>query len=480
MTQLKKNCEDKSILIPVNNHLSFKILELCNRLSKENNTISTIAVCSPKFYKSNVQKFSDLGIEPKLLSISSVNDFQNRSLGALSSLKSSSEMKQEGNSRIKAWLRSVVSTVIFSSSLFFYLRELLIRFRLKAHIRIARDLFEGLNPTVVFSLSDRSHDYVESSLLYVARKKGIKIILPYIANFSIQSAIEYRSDNANKILAEFSTFSPFSLYKLKSYFVLKEQVISKCFFQAPFNLNAHKTVGTLSKYPWWVGNGISDIVCVDSVLTAKKYKVNKVDPSKLTITGHIDYDLVFSSMLNKESIKSKLMKSYDLVLSENILVLSMPQYAEQGFIAYEDHWVEIETLLSQCQLAEYNLLVSLHPRQDRAKYEYLEKKYSCRILSEPLAEIIAVADIFVAANSNTLIWSVLCGIPAISVMSPTEYLYSHLSSVLHVERNKDVYRAIGEMNSFSQVNRQYDWLELSREKVFDGKVAHRFLKLVES
>ena len=194
MTQLKENCEDKSILVPVNNHLSFKILELCRRLSKENKLISIIAVCSPGFYQCNVQKFSALEIEPKLLSISSVSDFQSRSLGALYSLKSRSEMKLEENSRIKAWLRSAVSNVIFSNSLFFYLRELLIRFRLKAHIRIARDLFDELNPTVIFSLSDRSHDYVESSLLYAARKKGIKIILPYVANFNIREYLSEAND----------------------------------------------------------------------------------------------------------------------------------------------------------------------------------------------------------------------------------------------------------------------------------------------
>jgi len=280
-------------------------------------------------------------------------------------------------------------------------------------------------------------------------------------------------------MSELCPFQPFSFYKLWSYVRLRHQIYRGIFFQAPFILNASKRSSILSRYPWWTGNGLSDVVCVDSEHTRLQYERHQVPKEKIAVLGHVQYDRVFISHQQRSSIRQALRRQYSLDEEKALLILSMPQYAEQGYVSWEEHWQDINAIVGNISEAGQNLLLSVHPRSDVSQYRYLEQAFGCRILTQPLADVIGAADVFLASNSSTFVWSALCGIPAVAVKSPVRFLYEHLTSVLQVDDSQQLTASIKSLLSGPAIDFSHDWDLLSRGLVFDGKYKDRFRLLLE-
>ena len=118
---------------------------------------------------------------------------------------------------------------------------------------------------------------------------------------------------------------------------------------------------------------------------------------------------------------------------------------------------------------------------DRSKYKFLENQNNCKILNEPLSDVLPTADMFIAGFSSTIIWSVLCGIRTIIVDTANLRLkiYDFLKSVKTVNKEKDLKKTF--INFLhSDVNFDEDWISLSRHEVFDGKVLLRYINLIKN
>ena len=330
----------------------------------------------------------------------------------------------------------------------------------------------------MITLSDRSHDYVEASTLWVGRRNGIPIIIPFMSHYDIDSALEYRRGPDGKTDPELLPFWPPSPYKWISWLRLRRQMHKGIFFQPPYLLNANRRAGTLSRYPWWVGHGLSDIVCVDSRHTAEKFQRHGVDPRKIAVTGHLAYDRVFKGACQRKTLKSDLFEKYSLDATRPLLVLSMPQYAEQGYMDWQEHWREIDAIMAGLCAVNANLLISLHPRSDRAAYRHLAEKFPCRFAEEALADIIGAADLFAASNSSTFNWAALCGVPSIAVKSPVRLLYDYLQTVHPVYDSGRIAVEAARILQNTPPSFEADWETLSRDHVFDGRFNLRFLELL--
>ena len=147
-------------------------------------------------------------------------------------------------------------------------------------------------------------------------------------------------------------------------------------------------------------------------------------------------------------------------------------------MSWDEHWGKIYRIIKGIEGVSQNLLLSVHPRSEIDRYQHLEDHFNCRILAEPLSEIIGVADVFIASNSTTLVWAVLCGVPVISCWSPVEFMYEHLKSVLHIPNSENLTDAIGEILLSKYQDPLVDWKILSREEVFDGKFSQRFYAIL--
>lgn len=473
------------ILVIVNNHNSIGIVDFCINLKTVEKEIDVMAVCDSNMEAANAKYFNERGIEREVVQLSKNGGNEKKRFSVVNGAKELEQKTQNCNDKEKSinpfkFIALKLVNLAFSSSLFNFAREKSICFKLKKQKINALKLLKETKPDIVLSLSDRSHDYIESSVLWAARKYGIKVLLPYVAQYDIDAALKYRVKSDGKPLPELRPFWPFSIYKTVSYLQLRDQVYKGFFFQAPYILNANKKNGTLSAYPWWVGNGISDIVCVDSEYTAKKYISHKVKGDKIVVVGHISYDKVYRSYSNREDVKSSLFEKYSLEKEKKLIVLSMPQYAEQGYISWEEHWDEINSMMKEVSLSDNNLLVSIHPRSDVNEYLFIQKKYKCRIIDEPLSDVIGTADLFLASNSTTFVWAVLCGVPSIALMSPVPFLYKHFESIRPTGSNDELSTLINDVLNSLKTSFEKDWELLNKKEVFDGRFNERFLQLIHT
>jgi len=472
------------LLIVVNNHNSFSILDLCIQLRKYDPTISYETVCSPEFFQVNCDRFERRSIRPILLGpktgLAADAEFKYETSLTAVIWRIFHRVKNCRNGSVRSQLVKFMFNILLQTSVYSILREFRIYKRLKNSQQIGVALIKKLSPDIVMSLSDRTHDYIEGSMLWAAKSSGIPVVLPYVAQFDIDAAIEYRKRPDGTPFPELNSRSSFSLYKLYSRTRLKNHVYRDIFFQEPFILNAAKRADVLSSYSWWVGNGISDIVCVDSEYTYGKYVANKVPEKKIRIVGHVNLDSVYQSFCNRSQIRERLQKKYSLNPNKSLLVLSVPQYAEQGFMSSSEHWKEVNSIIQNITNADKNLLLSVHPRCNVDEYKFLEELYNCRILSESLADVIGASDLFLASNSTTFIWSILCGIPTIGIYSPVPFLYENFSSIIQVGDSKMLPIVIGQALSQTSFDYTPDWKKLSREIVFDGKYIERFAQILKS
>jgi len=347
-------------------------------------------------------------------------------------------------------------------------KEIIFSIRLRKCKEQAKKVLEEIQPISIFSYSDRTSDYLESSILSQAKKLGINVTLPYVANWAGEAAFKLRTDENGKIFPEFRASPYRSLYHFYSYFRLRTQILNKCYLFPPYILNAHKRNGTLSNYNWWVGNGCSDLVCVNSSYAKKTYLENKVPREKIQIVGDAAISEIYKSYTNSKVLKDNLCEKYNLDPNLKFVILTMPQQAEQGYLNWEKHWQDVNFLVKTLSSIDINLLISLHPRQNKNEYLFLKERFKAVIVDEPLSTTIGVADLFLASNSGTMIWSILCGVPTINFDFNLDFhLYDYLDSLIRVKDyetfNQQVKKLIFEQ---SQIDFTTDWYELSRDIVF--------------
>ena len=461
------------ILVILNNHNCISLLRLCLKIKDSyKKDVSIIGMC---LTSSLAEKFhsilSNESINYKILSKNSVDDLN---------FSDKSNYTPKNNTFWISKFKKILNSTIFNSTIFYKFREMIISHNLKLYKKTTKNYFSQNNVTAVLSMADRTHDYIESSILYNARLLKIKVILPYIAHYDIKSALIYRKNKNGEISSEFNPFKPISLYKLIAYFRFKKQLYNKVFYQAPYILNAHKKEKTLSHYPWWIGNGNSDLVCVDSKYTLNKFLDNRVLKDKIVITGHPQYDEIYKCKQDYNSIYKKLSKQYNFNIKKKLIIFSLPQHAEQGFIKFSEHFHQIKMILNQLVMIDCNVIISMHPRQNFLDYNFIFKDYNFNISKDPLHKIIATADLFIASNSSTSVWSALCGIPSLNIVGPTENLYKHLKSIIYVDEINKISETALLLFKKKLLNFSDDWDLLSRDKVFDGKFIKRFIALLNS
>lgn len=473
------------LLVVVNNHNSLSVVEFCLSLRKYNGSVEVMVACDAELNAAHAEFFAKNKIRPVVFHLGTNDGGNKRQFSVVAGAKKieSQSRSRQDSKRSDNLFGTVFSALIdfaVSSSLFYFLREQFVFNRLKRHKEYALKFVDESKPDVVISISDRSHDYIEASTLWAAKQRGIKVLVPYVAQYDVDAALVYRKVKNGKPYREFRPFWPPSIYKFISYLRFKDQLYKGLFFQSPYVLNAHKRGGTLSAYPWWIGNGSSDVVCVDSGHTARKYLEHHVRSGKIVVVGHVAYDKVFFSHANRQSIKQALIDKYSLASDKKLLILSMPQWAEQGFMDWDQHWAEIGSIIKAVASINNNLLLSIHPRSDAKNYAFLEGTYQCRILEEPLSDVIGAADLFLASNSTTFTWAALCGIPSIALMSPIPFLFSYLESVRQVSALSDLAVEINNILESPVISFERDWQELSRNEVFDGKFHERFIRLLNN
>lgn len=342
-----------------------------------------------------------------------------------------------------------------------------------------RIIFNKFNPDIILANGDRSCG-IEPVFLKIARKRKVRIIIPFYVNYSdLNGCVKTRS---NRPLCTLSKRSPF----ITKYFTKKyqyPQVIKndkkKVLFYEPSQLFLQDKLGTLSDNPWYMGNGLSDVLCVASRVACEEYQAQGVPERKIRIIGDVIYDQLRINYLRRKEIKKDIINKYDLQKDRRIIIIALPQLAQHSFLSEKEHWNETNYLIGKVSEIENDVLLSLHPRMNLKNYSFLEKQYNCRILEERLYKVLPMADMFIATYSSTVTWAVLCGINTIIVdfYGLNLSYFNALNTVKTVKKREQFVQLIEnvlvEKQDFS-----HDWHKLARDIVFDGETIERYRDLL--
>lgn len=324
--------------------------------------------------------------------------------------------------------------------------------------------------TSIFLISDRKAG-IEASIALAAKNAKVKIIIPYLVNHADYK----RLLNNKKQIKIRNLYSYFSKIKYKKY------IIDNKLFYDFYIFNALNKLKLLSKNPWVVGFGYSDLICCDSKNTKKRLLEYGVSNHKLSITGDVILDRLFQNYNNKK-LNNLYSEKYKLKINKKIILISLPQLYEHKLFSWKNHISEIEFLLSSFNQYEYNVLVSLHPKMDRKKYIYLVEKFNITIIDDDLVDVLPIADTFVATYSSTIVWSVLCNISTIIVdfYNLNYKFFNHLNSV-PVFKDKKLFKEyfLNDSNINQKLDFNKDWNELSKKETFDGNVIKRYMNLIQ-
>lgn len=355
------------------------------------------------------------------------------------------------------------------------LRERAVIARFQEEKRMADQLFDRVAPNLVLAFGDR-HPDIEVPILRVARERGIKVVIPYTTYSGKDVMVEVRKNDP-----DFQSTRPFSLYRRMKATHFREQLHEGLFYQPPSVLSACERFGVLSSYPWCLGNGLSDVICVDGEVTAQRYRNDRVDPEKIRIVGDVVYDKIADSFQRRREIKAALVQKYGFDAKRKLIALALPQLAEQGVMAWEPHWKEMRFLVEQVSKTQQNLLLSLHPRMNSKDYAFLEREYPCRIATERLSDFVSAPDLFIANYSSTVIWAVLCGVKTIVVdfYGLNYRFFDYLQSVSIVRERERLQPVLAASMTANEVDFSADWNALSREQVLDGRTMQRYLNLFD-
>lgn len=344
----------------------------------------------------------------------------------------------------------------------------------RAQVALAERLLDAIEPTVVLAFGDRHIDF-ELPVLAAAHRRGIRILLPYSTYSGAAGMVKIR-----EIQGEYGRWRPFSLYRCYAGLRLASQLRDGYFWQRPSLLMALDELGLLTSNPWCMGNGPADIVCVDNDATLERYADEGVPRHKMRVVGDTAYDELFVRFTERDRLRAQMASVGLLNASRKTFVIALPQFAEQGLMDWPEHWREIEHLLAAVCGCGQNVLVSLHPRVNPDDYRHLEGRYPVRLATQPLKDILPVADVFVAVNSSTAFWSVLCGIPVVVLdyFGLDTSLFGELASISYVRDRNALGEALVSAVVGARPDFSADWQRLSRDQVFDGQVTRRYYEIV--
>jgi len=348
---------------------------------------------------------------------------------------------------------------------------------------MAESLLRKLQPSAIVVPGDRNGG-IEPAILRAARNLGIVSIIPPSAfSATLEGLFIARRQNPAHFVthrADFKRQFP-NQWRHDS---LSGEDLS---FFGVATTRAYATYGMLPDNPWVLGGGLSDWILVDSEDVKRRYVELGVGPDKIVVTGHADHDTLFLSQQCKGETRACLYEKYQLDPARKLIVLCLPNWAEVGFKNWEWHWQESELLCRHAVNQGCNVLLSLHPSQERGRYAYLEERFPpLRILDERLATILPGADIyFTGLSSSTIPWAVLSSVPTVIAdhYPEKDRIHAGLPGVLYVpeadQLGETLSRLVGD-DAYFQDLRQSQREAAYRYGTIDGHATDRIVQALLS
>lgn len=356
------------------------------------------------------------------------------------------------------------------------IHELLFEIRFYLEYKYIKKLLSNINYSLLITISDRHLNTLEYVLMKYTKNNNKKILIPFLYQTNPDGYISSISNNPKFNLLPNSSFYQKIIFNKYNKYTHNDTHAFLAFLYRLYN--RHKV---LTKNPWVLGAGLSDLTIVGNQYQYDSYK--KFNPNgNYQIIGDISYKNIINKS-NDFPFKQFLQSKYNLQNKQNI-IYAVGQWFELKYCSIEEQYQIIEKNLNAIILyqKEFNILISLHPSMDRNHYIFLEKKYNVKILEEKLSDVIFLADYFICITSATIVWSTILGIKTL-VLSDYKYsvdIYNYLETPLVYIKKENFTEKLHFFIYHYNPNFENDWKILSKNLVFNIDIGQRYYQSIEA
>jgi len=276
---------------------------------------------------------------------------------------------------------------------------------LKNHIFSFYILKKNNIKTLIVS-DDRSPDIL-LSLIKISKENRIKVVLIPSGIFSGKKfVLQNRLNNFEKFSSKNTIISRKNIsVKFKNRYV---------YFYKKNILKLYNLFNLYPINPWISGTNVDEILFQSDA--SKEYYIKQGIKNKLIKNVKIkNFKTNSPEIIN---IKRKFYKKYKIKSNKKLLIFQPMTWYEHNITSYEEHYKRnfevANEIYNSNEIKKFTCLISLHPKQKKKDYIWLEKNFKFKIIDEKLFDVITLANLFIISyESDTMLWSADLKIPCI-------------------------------------------------------------------
>lgn len=354
---------------------------------------------------------------------------------------------------------------------------------LRAERKRARTLLERHGDVrLIITVGDRHVGY-ETALLREARRRKIpSLIVPFAMSFPEASAEPRRRDpEFRKKYAVCGLWRRILRILFPSWVYLFRG--TPVFFQPPYIALAARMLGMMPKRPWTLGGGIATHMAVESEAIRKMFIEQGTREDKMVVTGKPGLDDIARQL--RESNPQEMRRRLNIAPDAHIILCTVPQLAEHGLLPWDRHKQEMQFLFETLTATGAHVLLSIHPRSDKAWYQPLADAAGAHIADQRVYSLLPLCDIFVATYSSIVAQAIALQKPSI-VVDFYDLQYSLYAEAPGVKVLRDRSAFLPALKSLLHDSKAYDAAVRAQKALgsdwalLDGKNTERVLKEAEN
>jgi hypothetical protein len=180
---------------------------------------------------------------------------------------------------------------------------------------------------------------------------------------------------------------------------------------------ALELLGLAPPRPWTVHSGFADRIAVESARMLDLYRAEGVPEHKAALTGALSDDVLAAARAQAAPRRAALLAELGLDPARPLVLCALPP-DQMGSRAEVCEYASYADLVAAWTAAlaesgDWNVLVTAHPRV-RAGEAGVPAHPRLKLVARDIAELVPLADVFVASASATIRWAIACGIPVVN------------------------------------------------------------------
>lgn len=185
------------------------------------------------------------------------------------------------------------------------------------------------------------------------------------------------------------------------------------FFQPPSFAVAAWMLGMMPAKPWMIGGGLATKMAVESDALHDQLRAQGMPAEKMIVTGKPGLDDIARqiAVVNIMDIRKKL----GIAPEEKVILCSVPNFAEHDLLPWDRHLIEMQFLFDGMAKTGAKVILNLHPRSDRTRYQPLADKAGLTISDERVYSLLPACDILVTSYSSTVAQAIALCKPSVVV-----------------------------------------------------------------